>query len=286
MTGTVMKANKKSKRKKAVKSALFQAFAMLLGLLIVAPIIYAIFISVMPADQILSRPPTIIPKTVILDNYKKAIEATSLGRYMLNSLILAGVSSLVRIITASMAAFAFSFFRFRGKGLLFALTMGTIMIPGDVVLVTNYQTVSKLGLVNTYLGMMVVFMVSALNIFIMRQNFLSFSKEVKEASEVDGCSNFRFFTTILLPLNKPVLTTVFISAFIGTWNTYLWPMLVTNADSMRTVQVGVTMLNFPEGTVYGPIMAASVLVLLPVAILFIIFRRQIVGGLMGGAVKG
>lgn len=276
----------KEKQLKKFKSVLFQLFAVLIGLVIIAPIIYALFISVMPADQILSKTPKIIPRSVIWDNYKKAIEATQLERYMLNSLILAGGSSAIRILTASMAAFAFSFFEFKGKSFLFALTMGTIMIPGDVVLVTNYQTVAKLGLVNTYLGMMVVFMVSALNIFIMRQNFLSFSKEVKEASEVDGCSNLRFFATILLPLNKPVLTTVFISAFIGTWNTYLWPMLVTNDDTMRTVQVGITMLNFPDGTVYGPIMAASILVLLPVVVMFIMFRRQIVGGLMGGAVKG
>lgn len=275
-----------NKKKKTIKNIIFQIFAVCVGLLIISPIIYAVLISFMPSDQILSNPPRLIPRSVTLEHYKVAVTATTLGRYMLNSLILAGVSSVIRIITASMAAYAFSFYEFRGKSFLFALTMGTVMIPGDVVLVTNYQTVSKLGLINTYLGMMVVFMVSAMNIFIMRQNFLTFSKEIKEASEVDGCSNFRFFVTILLPLNKPVLTTVFISAFIGTWNTYLWPMLVTNKNELRTVQVGVTMLNFPEGTVYGPIMAASVLVLLPIAVIFIIFRKQIVGGLMGGAVKG
>lgn len=276
----------RAKRIKQAKNIAFQVFAVLLGLVIISPIIYALFISVMPSNQILSNPPKLIPRKITFEHYKTALQMTTLGRYMLNSLILAGVSSVIRVITASMAAFAFSFFEFRGKGLLFTLTMGTIMIPGDVVLVTNYQTVSKLGMVNTYTGMMIVFMVSALNIFIMRQNFLTFSKEVKEASEVDGCSNFRFFATILLPLQKPVLTTVFISAFIGTWNTYLWPMLVTNKDELRTVQVGVTMLNFPDGTVYGPIMAASLLVLLPIAVVFVVFRKQIVGGLMGGAVKG
>lgn len=276
----------RAKRIKQAKNIAFQVFAVLLGFVIISPIIYALFISVMPSNQILSNPPKLIPRKITFEHYKTALQMTTLGRYMLNSLILAGVSSVIRVITASMAAFAFSFFEFRGKGLLFTLTMGTIMIPGDVVLVTNYQTVSKLGLVNTYMGMMIVFMVSALNIFIMRQNFLTFSKEVKEASEVDGCSNFRFFATILLPLQKPVLTTVFISAFIGTWNTYLWPMLVTNKDELRTVQVGVTMLNFPDGTVYGPIMAASLLVLLPIAVVFVVFRKQIVGGLMGGAVKG
>lgn len=275
-----------NKRKKVVKNVLFQIFAVIVGIVIISPIIYAFFISVMPSNQILSNPPKLIPRSVTLDHYKSAISATTLGRYMLNSLVLAGVSSIVRIITASMAAYAFAFYEFKGKNFIFAIVMGTVMIPGDVVLVTNYQTVSRLGLVNTYLGMMVVFLVSAMNIFIMRQNFLTFSKEIKEASEVDGCGNFRFFATILLPLNKPVITTVFISAFMGTWNTYLWPMMVTNQNELRTIQVGVTMLNFPEGTVYGPIMAASILALLPIAVIFVIFRRQIVGGLMGGAVKG
>lgn len=275
-----------NKRKKVVKNVLFQIFAVIVGIVIISPIIYAFFISIMPSNQILSNPPKLIPRSVTLDHYKSAISATTLGRYMLNSLVLAGVSSIVRIITASMAAYAFAFYEFKGKNFIFAIVMGTVMIPGDVVLVTNYQTVSRLGLVNTYLGMMVVFLVSAMNIFIMRQNFLTFSKEIKEASEVDGCGNFRFFATILLPLNKPVITIVFISAFMGTWNTYLWPMMVTNQNELRTIQVGVTMLNFPEGTVYGPIMAASILALLPIAVIFVIFRRQIVGGLMGGAVKG
>lgn len=275
-----------NKRKKVVKNVLFQIFAVIVGIVIISPIIYAFFISIMPSNQILSNPPKLIPRSVTLDHYKSAISATTLGRYMLNSLVLAGVSSIVRIITASMAAYAFAFYEFKGKNFIFAIVMGTVMIPGDVVLVTNYQTVSRLGLVNTYLGMMVVFLVSAMNIFIMRQNFLTFSKEIKEASEVDGCGNFRFFATILLPLNKPVITTVFISAFMGTWNTYLWPMMVTNQNELRTIQVGVTMLNFPEGTVYGPIMAASILALLPIAVIFVIFRRQIVGSLMGGAVKG
>ena len=275
-----------NKRKKVVKNVLFQIFAVIVGIVIISPIIYAFFISIMPSNQILSNPPKLIPRSVTLDHYKSAISATTLGRYMLNSLVLAGVSSIVRIITASMAAYAFAFYEFKGKNFIFAIVMGTVMIPGDVVLVTNYQTVSRLGLVNTYLGMMVVFLVSAMNIFIMRQNFLTFSKEIKEASEVDGCGNFRFFATILLPLNKPVITTVFISAFMGTWNTYLWPMMVTNQNELRTIQVGVTMLNFPEGTVYGPIMAASILALLPIAVIFVIFRRQIVGGLLGGAVKG
>ena len=271
---------------KRSRSVLYQAFALAIGVVIILPIIYAALISFMPSSEILTIPPKLIPSRWILDNYKMAWEYTTLARFMLNSLILAGVSSVVRVITAALAAYAFAFFNFKGKNVVFMAFMGTIMVPGDVVLVTNYQTVARLRLINTYFGMMIVFLVSANNIFMMRQYFLTFSKELKEASEVDGCSNLRFFFKILLPLSTPVITTIFISAFIGTWNTYLWPMLVTNDNLMRTVQVGVTMLNFPEGSTYGPVMAASMLVLLPTLLIFIIFRRKIVGGIMGGAVKG
>lgn len=271
---------------KTLKGTLFQIFAIGVGLVVVSPIIYALLISFMRPDQILSIPPTFIPKQISWDNYKKVFEYTTIGRYMFNSLVLAGVSSVVRIITASMAAFAFSFFEFKGRNVLFMIFLGTIMIPIEVVLVTNYRTVASLGLINTYLGMMAVFMVSAVNIFLMRQYFLTFSKSLKDAANVDGCGNLRFFLFILLPSAVPIMTTVFISAFIGTWNTYLWPLMVTNESSMRTVQIGITMLNFPEGSVHGPIMAASVIVLIPSILVFIIFQRKILAGMMSGAVKG
>jgi len=267
------------------KKILFQVVALGIGLILVFPILYAFFISLMPADQILSNPPSILPKTIIWTNYIVAVTKTLLFRYMWNSLVLAGISSIVRVLTASLAAYSFTFFRFPGKNVLFMACLGTMMIPADIVLVANYSTVSKLGLINTYLGVMVVFFVSAVNIFVMRQHFLGFSKSLKEAAYIDGCGNFRFYAQILMPTSVPVITTVFISAFIGTWNTYLWPLLVTNSNEMRTVQVGITMLNFPDGTVYGPIMAASILVIIPTIIVFVSFQRKIVEGMMSGSVK-
>ncbi|QQO08454.1 carbohydrate ABC transporter permease [Breznakiella homolactica] len=275
----------KARAIKQTKSVLYQAFAIFLGCVIILPIIYALLISFMPANQILRRPPTFIPKTWILDNYRMAISATTLGRFMINSLIIAGVSSIIRVITSAMAAYAFVFFNFKFKNIIFMIFLGTIMVPSDIVLVTNYRTVANLGLINTYTGMMIIFFCSATNIFMMRQYFMTFSTSIKEASTIDGCGNFRFFIQILLPLSMPVMTTIFISSFISTWNTYLWPMLVTNQNNMRTVQVGVTMMNFPDGVVYGPIMAASILVLLPTLLIFVIFQKKIVGGIMGGAVK-
>jgi len=193
---------------------------------------------------------------------------------------------VVRVIVSALAAFAFAFLDFPCKNLIFMAMLATIMIPADVVLVANYRTVSGMGLINTYLGMMIVFFVSAMNIFQFRQSFKTFATTLKEAAHIDGCSNFTFFLRILLPTNISTVLTVFITAFIGTWNTYLWPLLVTNKTEMRTVQVGITMLNFSEGTVYGPIMAASIMVLLPSLILFLTFQKRIVSGMMAGGVKG
>lgn len=276
-----------ARTKKKLGSALFQLAAIAVGLLLIFPILYAISLSFMRPPEILTRDIKFLPDAIQWDNYVKALQITTLGRYMVNSLILAGISSLVRVLLASLSAFAFSFFEFRGKNFLFMLCMSTMMIPGDVVLVTNYKTVASLGLTNTYLGIMAVFLLSVLNIFMMRQYYLTFSKEIYEASRIDGCSNMAFFTRILLPLSKPVIATVYVSSFVSTWNTYLWPMLVTNDDSMRTVQVGITMLNSADGsTIYGPIMAAAVMVLVPTVFVFVVFQKQIVGGMLSGSVKG
>ncbi|MGN0242843.1 MAG: carbohydrate ABC transporter permease [Lachnospiraceae bacterium] len=263
-----------------------QVINVIVGLVIAFPIIYAFFISFMPPAQVLTGGVNIIPKKWTLENYVTAFTAAPLMRFMLNSFIIAFVSSLIRVIVSSLAAFAFAFLEFRFKNFWFMLILTTMMIPADVVLVANYQTVSRMGLINTYLGMMIVFFVSAINIFQLRQSFKTFATSLKEASHIDGCSNFRFFCFILLPTNISTILTVFITAFIGTWNTYLWPLMVTNQTNMRVVQVGVTMLNFSEGTVYGPIMAASMIILLPTLILFLTFQKKIVAGMMAGGVKG
>lgn len=258
----------------------------MVGLVIAFPIIYALMISFMEPAQVLSGGVNFIPKKWTLENYKTALNSAPIMRFMWNSFIMAFVSSIIRVIVSALAAFAFAFLEFPFKNAIFMAMLATIMIPADVVMVANYRTVSTMGLINTYLGMMLVFFVSAMNIFQFRQSFKTFATTLKEAAHIDGCSNFTFFLRILLPTNISTVLTVFITAFIGTWNTYLWPLLVTNETEMRTVQVGITMLNFSEGTVYGPIMAASIMVLLPSLILFLTFQKRIVSGMMAGGVKG
>jgi sn-glycerol 3-phosphate transport system permease protein len=275
-------------RRKAIKIALYQLFCLVLGFLLMTPLIYAVCISFMRPDEVLTKEIHFFPNTVYLGNYVIALKQTNIFRFMFNSFIVAFVSSVVRIVTASMAAFSFAFFDYKGKKILFYLVVGSMIIPADVLVVQNYFTTAQLRLINTYIGMMVVFFVSAMNIFVMRQHFLTYSRTLRDAALVDGCGNFTFFARILLPSSTPVIATVFISSFVGTWNTYLWPLLVTNVNDMRTAQVAVTMLNINEGSSYGygTIMAAAVMILIPSILVFLLFQKKIVGGMMTGAVKG
>lgn len=275
----------KTENVRSLKSIIFQVFILLFALIINFPLIYAFFVSFTPANEILSSSANFIPKTFTLENYKLALSHAPMGRFMWNSLVVAVGTSIARTFTAACAAFGFSFFKFKGRDVLFTIVIGTIMIPAEIVLVTNYQTVSSMGLINTYLGIMIVMLVSANNIFLVRQSFLSYSQSIREAALIDGCGNFKFFVNILVPSSKPVLITVFIQAFISAWNAYLWPMMVTTVESMRTVQTAITMLNFPDGSVHGQIMAATVIVLIPSILLFLVFQRSIISGMMTGAVK-
>lgn len=273
--------------KKAAKSGFYQLFCLLLGFLLMTPLVYAVCISFMRPEEVLTKEIHFFPNSFYLGNYVIALAQTKLFRFMFNSFIVAFVSSIVRIVTASMAAFSFAFFDYKGKKILFYLVIGSMIIPADVLVVQNYFTTAQLGLINTYVGMMIVFFVSAMNIFVMRQHFMTYSKSLRDAALVDGCGNFMFYARILLPSSTPVIATVFISSFVGTWNTYLWPLLVTNVNDMRTAQVAITMLNINEGSSYGygTIMAAAVVILIPSILVFLLFQKRIVGGMMTGAVK-
>ena len=262
-----------------------QLFCIGLSLVILFPILYALSVSLMEQRAVLAKPPNLLPPKVTFENYRIAFTRTTLWRYMLNSFIVALICSMSRMVIATMAAFAFSFFEFKGKRLLFALTLSTIMVPPDVLIVSNFTTISRLGLINNYLGVCSIFLVSATNIFLLRQHFLSFAKSLKEAAYVDGCRNIRFFTAILLPTSKPILTTVFLSSFVSVWNQYVWPMLVTNKNELRTIQVGITMLKDRESSIFGPVMAGVIMALIPTVLLFLVFQRRIVAGMMTGAVK-
>ena len=270
----------------SAKSGLLQAFCIFLGLVLMAPVIYCVLISFMHEAEIVTTDIHLWPDEFYLGNYIAVITQTKIFRFMLNSFIVAFCSSVARVVTCSLAAYAFSFMNFRGKNLLFLMVLGSMIVPAEMLMVQNYFTTAEMGLINTYLGMMIIYITSGANIFLIRQHFMNYSKAVREASLVDGCGNWRFFWKVLLPSSAPTLATVFISAFVNSWTTYLWPLMVTNVEEMRTVQVIITMLNSSElNSVYGQVMAAAVLILIPSVTIFMLFQQRITEGMMAGAVK-
>ena len=268
------------------KSVLYQAAATGIGLLVIFPVLYALGTSFMKSTEILSLNPRMLPRRIDFSNYHAVWENTMMLRFIWNSVFVTTITCCLRVVTAALAAYGYACFDFKGKNLFFYLTVGTMLIPGEATLLTNYETISKLHMINTYQGIIIMFIGSATSVFIMRQYFLGVSASIKEASEMDGCGDIRFFTRILIPISKPILVTVFITAFVEIWNVYLWPMLITNRNEMRTVQVGIAQLNSSEGSAYGVIMAGAVIVLIPSLLVFIIFQKQIINGLVTGSVKG
>ena len=176
----------------------------------------------------------------------------------------------MRLVFAILAAYAFVFFEFKGKKFLFFLILGTMMLPADTLLITNYQTVAQLGLMDSYLGMAITSFVGASQMFMLRQNFKSAPLALKEAAHLDGCGDLHFMLSILLPISKPVLVTLFVQGFVTMWNAYLWPLLVTNQNDMRTIQVGITMLTTLEDTNYHVVLAGVAISLIPAFILYLL----------------
>ncbi|MDL2220716.1 carbohydrate ABC transporter permease [Eubacteriales bacterium OttesenSCG-928-N14] len=277
--------NEKKKRK--LLNIITPIAAISIGLIIVFPLLYGVFGAFKTPAEFSQYPPTVFPESFLnFANFERALSLMPFWRYMLNSLIIASMSSTVRITFAVLAAYSFTFYEFRGKNFLFFLLLATMMFPGDTLLVTNYLTVTKLGLLDTYLAVCITSFVGASQMFMLRQNFRTIPKDLRAAAELDGCGDFKFMTSVLLPIAKPVVITLLVQSFITSWNSYLWPLLVTNSANMRTVQVGVSMLTSTEDVNYYLVLAGVTLTLLPSLVLFAILRRNINKGMTAGALVG
>lgn len=272
--------------KKVIGSCIVSVLAIMIGLVIIFPVIYCVFGAFKTHAEFMT--PKLLPESfTYLTNFSNAMKQAPLMRYMFNSFVMSLFGTLVRLMMAIFAAFAFTHYNFRFKNLCFFLVLGTMMIPGDTLLVTNYVTVSKLGLLNSYLGMTIVSFVSASQMFMLRQRFLSVPRDLYQAAAIDGCGDLRYIFTVLIPICKPVITTLFVQSFITLWNAYLWPLIVTaSSPNMRTIMVGITKLNSFEDTNYELVLAGVTISLIPSLILFVIMRRNMRKGGTDGALIG
>jgi ABC-type glycerol-3-phosphate transport system permease component len=254
--------------------------------LVALPLLLALSYSLMSESEIVTFPPPILPATPTFSNYANVLATIPIGRYLLNSFVVSTAVVIGQLITASLAAYAFSFLTFRGRSVLFFLFLSTLMIPWEATIIPNYITIRSIGWLDSYQGLAVPFMATAFGTFLLRQAFLQIPRELWDSARIDGASSLRFFLSMVLPLARPALGTVAIYGFLSTYNQYFWPLLITNQPLMRTTQVGIAQLRFEESLRWGLVMAGVIMVAVPTLVLLVIGQRQLIRGLTAGAVKG
>lgn len=247
---------------------------------------YAISIALMPSGELFTTELNLFPKNPTFSNFINAFRTVPLLRFILNSFIMAGCITIGQIITCSLAAFAFSFLEFKGKGILFMVVMATMMVPGEATIISNYLTVSGWGMLDTYQVLIVPYLTSAMGIFLFRQFYMTFPISLYESAKLDGCSNLKFIVRILLPLTKSAIGAMAVYTFINAWNMYMWPLLVTGSNNMRTVQIGISMLDSVDSQSITLMIAGVVMIIIPSISIFIIGQKQLIRGMFSGAVKG
>ncbi|PLV56726.1 ABC transporter permease subunit [Thermotoga sp. SG1] len=221
----------------------------------------------------------------IFQNYVDAWNAAPFPRYYFNTFFVASSTTILEVITASLAAYAFSWMVFPGRDFIFGLFLATMMIPGEVLLVPNFITISKLGWIDTYYALIVPWIVSVFAIFLLRQHFLTIPKELFDAAKIDGCSHWRFLWQIVVPLSRPAVITSALLKFVGSWNAFLWVLIVTNSENYRTLPVGLQAFSSDVGTQYNLLMAAATFSILPVVILFIFTQKYFIQGIARTGLK-
>jgi multiple sugar transport system permease protein len=232
----------------------------------------------LPVDQ---RP---IPH--LFYNYVQAWNAAPFARYFANSFLLASCTATGVLITSSLAAYAFARLNFYGKNAIFVLFLATMMIPFEVTMIPNYITVSRLGWINTYWAVIIPWIASVFGIFLLRQFFATIPDDLYDAALLDGCGHFRFLTQIVLPLSKPALISVGLFNFLGSWNAFTWPLIVTREEKMYPIQVGLRYFVTESGTATQELMAAATITILPLVILYFFAQRQFIEGISTTGLKG
>lgn len=255
------------------------------SLVIFFPILYALSASFMQPQEIYAG--NFFPSEINFEAYKKSFEKIPLLHYLNVSFWMSFIVMVGQLIVCSLAAYAFVFIPFKGRNAIFFAFLATMLIPWEATIIPNYLTILNFGWIDTYMGLTFPFFALPFGVFLLRQHFLTIPKEIWESAQMDGCSRFRFYLQFALPLSKSSLSALAIYGFLTTWNKYLWPLLVTNDDTVRTVQIGLKMLIANESSSsWNLVMAAVITILIPTLLLIFVGMKYIKEGLTAGAVKG
>lgn len=277
-----------SRKRKVINiiSAVLKYAVLIIGALFtLLPFLWMIFSSLKTPAEIISIPPTLLPSEPQWFNYAEAWNAAPFPRYFLNTLIVTFFSTLGVLVTAVLSAFAFSRLNFPGKKLVFSLFLATLMIPGEMLIITNFITITKLKWIDTYQAMIVPYMSNVFYIYLLTQFFMQVPESLYLAAKVDKCSDFKYMMKIMVPMNKSAITTIAILNIIGCWNAFLWPLLVTNNTNMRVISNGLVRFQTEAGSNYELIMAASCIMVMPIIIVYLFLRKYIIEGVTQSGLK-
>ena len=256
------------------------------GSLVAFPIYSAIVLAIQPADALFDFPGLLVPTEPTLTPFRTAWTDADLGRFLLNSVIVTLIITVAQVVTSVLAAYAFAFLRFPAKQFVFYAFLATLMIPTEVMIVAQFQIVSDLGWINSYEGLVAPFLAYAFGTFLIRQAFLGIPKDLRDAAAMDGYGHLGFLRHVAVPLARPAIAAFTVFSFLLAWNQYLWPLLVADDRSHRTVQIGLRSLSSSNPDELNLVMAGTLIAAVPIAIVLIAFQRHLVRGLTAGAVKG
>lgn len=258
----------------------------LMAIITIFPFIYMILASLMSYQETMTLPPTLIPEKFLFSNYVIAFSKAPFLRYFFNTTFVALASTAGVLVTGILSAFALVNLNFKGKKFVVLILISLLMVPYEATVFTNYQTIAQLKWINTYQALIVPSLASIFYTYYLQNYIVSIPLSYYKAAKIDGCTNLEYIRRILLPLAKPALVTVGILSFISSWNSFLWPLLVTNSKEMRLLNNGLSAFATEAGSEIQLQMAAATITIIPVLILYFIFRKQIINGVAKNGIKG
>lgn len=264
-------------------------FFIILGvmtLIYIGPFLFSISISFNADKAVFEWPIKLIPEKFTLANYANVWKELPFGKWLFNSVLITTIQTIANVFFAALAGFTFARLEFPGRKILFTLLLSSLMIPGIILLVPKFIVLNEMSLINSYGGLILPGLVSVTNIFLMKQFFETIPKDLEQAALIDGCGYFRIFWQIFLPISKPALAAVAIYTFQGSWNEFLWPVIVSYTEDMYTLPLGMASLKNELLTDWPLLMAGTILISLPTLAIFIIFQRYFVQGVSSSGLKG
>ena len=272
---------KQARAKRTISLTLSYVALALVTFLMIFPLIIVVIVSFTPNAVTQTWPPKIIPSAWTLDNYTSLFQRLPIGRELLNTIVFAGAVTIISVFFDSLAAYGLSRVDFKGRGILLAVLIATMMIPAMALLIPVYKLLGSMGLVNSYLGIIIPRMADVGGIFLLRQFFISIPKDLDNAARIDGAGEFRIFAQIILPNAVPAILTVGMFNFMGNWNDLLWPVIMTSKPETRTITAGLAMLTGHGSSVtpYGVVMAGALISALPLLIVFFFVQKRFVEGI-------